>query len=344
MTKIPAGSPRPKGAHPLFHDPGPPMPVTSGTFKSFDGEELFYCVEGEGKPLLFFYGLVCSSLHWTYQIEDLSRHYQCIWFDYRGHQHSPMPSDLGTLKLENCAKDAYALLDHLGIREAVVLGHSMGVNVALHHWELDRERVKGLVLANGTPTSPVSGASQRAAEAAFRILRKTHHRTPGILEGIFRLSKDNLLLRAAVAMGGFNPTLIAWEDVRRYINGIADLDPEIFIQLVEDYSKTDQARFLTEIRANTLILAGERDNVVSRDRQELMHQLIEGSEYEVIRHASHCPQLELPEQVTRRIQDFLIAMGWMPKSASAREDSTPSMENANPANSPHPLPLRQGAV
>src|SRR4051812_45873990 len=74
-------------------------PVTHGYVKSFDGTKLFYSTEGQGLPLVFCYGLVCSSLHWTYQIEHFQQGYRAVWFDYRGHHNSEVPKDLQSLTL-----------------------------------------------------------------------------------------------------------------------------------------------------------------------------------------------------------------------------------------------------
>src|SRR3954452_6668615 len=94
-------------------------PVTHGYVKSFDGTKLFYSVEGQGKPLVFCYGLVCSSLHWTYQIEYFRRNYQAIWLDYRGHNNSDVPQDKKSLTLPNIGRDIGIVLDELGIQDAV---------------------------------------------------------------------------------------------------------------------------------------------------------------------------------------------------------------------------------
>jgi pimeloyl-ACP methyl ester carboxylesterase len=82
---------------------GSEVPSRNGYFRSFDGTKLFYSVEGEGKPIIFCYGLVCSSLHWTYQIEHFRKNYKTIWMDYRGHQNSEIPADLSSLTLESLA-------------------------------------------------------------------------------------------------------------------------------------------------------------------------------------------------------------------------------------------------
>src|SRR3954468_11943350 len=90
-------------------------PVIHGYIRSFDGTKLFYSVEGKGKPLVFCYGLVCSSLHWTYQVEHFRNNYQAIWFDYRGHQNSEIPKNLDSLTLGNIARDLGIVLDELNI-------------------------------------------------------------------------------------------------------------------------------------------------------------------------------------------------------------------------------------
>ena len=89
--------------------PDTDVPTKHGYFRSFDGTKLFYSIEGEGKPLVFCYGLVCSSLHWTYQIEHFRKGYRTIWMDYRGHQNSDVPADIDSLNLESLAKDLAAL-------------------------------------------------------------------------------------------------------------------------------------------------------------------------------------------------------------------------------------------
>src|ERR1041385_5774675 len=88
-------------------------PVTHGYVRSFDGTKLFYSIEGSGKPLVFCYGLVCTSLHWTYQIDHFQRDHRAIWFDYRGHHNSEVPTDLSSLNIDSMAKDLGAVFDEL---------------------------------------------------------------------------------------------------------------------------------------------------------------------------------------------------------------------------------------
>lgn len=206
-------------------------PARHGYVKGFDGTKLFYSVEGTGKPLIFCYGLVCSSLHWTYQIEYFHRHYQAVWFDYRGHNNSEVPKDLNNVTLAACARDLETVMDELGIEDAVLLGHSMGVNVVLEFARKNPKRVAGMVLANGTPKCPLENLFRHnALQGLFRLLKKAHLKKPELVSLFWKLQKGNPLARTLVTFGGFNPHLTSAADVALYVDQVAEMDPAILIR------------------------------------------------------------------------------------------------------------------
>ncbi len=285
-----------------------PAPVTArhGYFRSFDGTKLFYSVEGEGKPLIFCYGLVCSSLHWTYQIEYFRKNYQAVWMDYRGHQNSDVPANLESLTLENLAADLKLLLDELKIKDAVFLGHSMGVNVVLEFYRRYPERVAAMILSNGTPTRPLETLlHSNALMPGFKALEFLASKSPKLMKKVWALQKGNPLIHRAVGMLGFNPHLTARQDVALYVDQIAEMDPRIFLSLIRNYDHYDGSSWLHTIQCPTRIIAGENDLIVPLVQQELLHQLIQRREFEVIRYGSHCPQMDLPDLVNSKIDEFL---------------------------------------
>ncbi len=291
--------------------PNSPVPSRNGYFRSFDGTKLFYSVEGEGKPIIFCYGLICSSLHWTYQIENFRRNYKAVWMDYRGHQNSEAPADVNSLTLENLARDLKLLLDELKINDAVFLGHSMGVNVVLEFYRLFPERVAGMLLSNGTPTRPLETLlHSNALLPGFRVLEILSEKSPTLLKKLWALQKGNPLVHKTIGMLGFNPHLTAKEDIALYVDQFSELDPRIFLHLIRNYDTYDGSSWLHTIKAPTRILAGENDLIIPLAQQELLHQLIPGSEFEVIRHGSHCPQMDLPDLVNSKIDDFLKKIGY----------------------------------
>jgi pimeloyl-ACP methyl ester carboxylesterase len=307
-------------------------PVTHGYVKSFDGTKLFYSIEGRGKPLVFCYGLICSSLHWTYQVEHFQKSYQSVWFDYRGHQNSEVPKNLGSLTLENIARDLGTVLDELNIQDAVLLGHSMGVNVVLEFYKLFPKRVAGMILANGTAKRPLETSfGHNMVQAGFQFLKKIHRLSPDLVSLFWKSQRSNPFARTLVSFGGFNPHLTPQADIELYIDQVAHTDPSILIQLIENYDVYDATAWLHTIQAPTLIIAGEQDRLIPVEQQELMHQLIPNSQLEVIRHGSHCPQMDLPDLVNLKIEKFLNEINY---------GSAPSltMESANRPSDPLPDP------
>jgi non-heme chloroperoxidase len=307
-------------------------PVSHGYVKGFDGTKLFYSTEGRGKPLVFCYGLVCSSLHWTYQIEHFQQTHQAVWFDYRGHQNSEVPKNLKSLTIENIARDLGTVLDELGIQDAVLLGHSMGVNVVLEFYRQQPHRVAGMVLANGTAKRPLENLFRlNVFQAGFQILKKAYQKSPELVSLLWRMGKGNPITRTIVALGGFNPHLTPQADIELYVDQVAEMDPAILIHLIENYDQYDATAWLHTIKAPTLILAGEQDNMTPVEQQELMHQLIPGSRFDVIRHGSHCPQMDLPDLVNLKIEKFLAEINY-------GSESTRTKENASPTTETPPLP------
>src|SRR3989337_3058562 len=109
---------------------------------------------GEGYPVFLIHGYTGNLRNWAFQVPVLSREFRMVSMDHRGHGHSDKPTEPEDYSLELMAEDAYGLLEHLGIRECYVVGHSMGGVVAqllaLNH----PEPVRALVLVDTAAEVP----------------------------------------------------------------------------------------------------------------------------------------------------------------------------------------------
>lgn len=284
----------------------PHIPITDGQLTLPDGTSLYYCIEGEGEPLIFCYGLVCSSLHWTYQIELLRRQYRCIWFDYRGHHHSGQPKELRSLNIPQFADDLVQLMKHLQLPPSVLLGHSMGVNVALEVALQHPERVRALVLANGTPSRPLDHMMHsNLSSYLFDKLRVLQQRLPKAVEYLWQNASRTQFIELAILIGGFNPHLTHPEDVETYLDQIRSLGSKVFFEVLDHYQTHDVTPWLQTIQQPSLILAGEHDHITPPEIQRQMHQLMPHSQFEMIFHGSHCSQMDFPDVVTSEIARFI---------------------------------------
>jgi pimeloyl-ACP methyl ester carboxylesterase len=283
----------------------------SPRFYAADKTLLHYEVAGKGEPLLFIYGLVGSNLHWRRQIDYFKTGYKTIWSDFRGHHRSAMPKELESFTLKQLALDNLRLLDRLKIKETVIIAHSMGVNFALEKLRKRPKAIKALVLVGGTPTRPLENLfNTNAFQTVFELFEKACDTLPRTLSLAWGLQKHNPFTKAIVKMGGFNPHLTAEADIDEYIKEVSEINPRVLLKLIRDFDAYDATKWLHTIDIPTLIIAGREDHIIPLKQQELLNQLIPNSELDTIDHGSHCPQLDLPELVSLRIEKFL---GSLPK-------------------------------
>lgn len=112
-----------------------------------DGVKLYYEEVGQGTPILFVHEFAADHRGWEPQMRAFGQHYRCIAYSARGYTPSDVPADKNAYSYRHVMRDAVAVLDHLQIDKAHLIGLSMGgytsLQVALNH----PGRVLSLVLA-----------------------------------------------------------------------------------------------------------------------------------------------------------------------------------------------------
>jgi pimeloyl-ACP methyl ester carboxylesterase len=115
--------------------PEPPMPKAdaSGTAPVND-IQMYYAIYGAGEPLILLHGGLGHSDVWGYQIPALAQHFKVIAADSRGHDRSTRSAQPYSYAL--MASDVVALMDHLKIEKASILGWSdggiIGIDIAIN--------------------------------------------------------------------------------------------------------------------------------------------------------------------------------------------------------------------
>lgn len=280
-----------------------------GSFTTSDGVRLGYREGGResGPTLLFCYGLMCSAFHFKYQWEHFAPTHRLLLLDYRGHHISDAPVALTTLNFPRLVLDLDELLAHLKVSEPVtVVGHSMGVNVALEFFDRHPERVASLVLMAGAARFPVKRKIELERLRFVNSMMK-------IADGLFPRLANAFWRGQARAPGaeqvaglvGFNRKLAKREDIRKVIELMSGFEPRVFAQLLGEYLRHDRRDTLGRIDVPTLILSGEFDRAVPAEFQRELRASIPGSELVTISEGSHCPQFDRPDEVNRAMRDFL---------------------------------------
>jgi pimeloyl-ACP methyl ester carboxylesterase len=110
-----------------------------------NGINMHYQVRGEGPDVILIHGITSCLAQWYLDISPaLSQQYRVTVYDLRGHGLTELTS--GGYDSRSMALDLDALMNHIGIERACLVGHSFGGAIALHQALLSPDRVSGAVL------------------------------------------------------------------------------------------------------------------------------------------------------------------------------------------------------
>lgn len=127
------------------------------------GGELYYETHGEGPAVVLAHGVGGNHAIWYRQIAVLARSYQVIVFDHRGFGLSQDSDGSGRAAFPG---DLLALLDHLQIGKAALVGQSMGGGTCIAFAGLHPERVAALLIASSLHALTESDACKAQMDAA----------------------------------------------------------------------------------------------------------------------------------------------------------------------------------
>lgn len=254
---------------------------------TLDGRPLHYEDRGQGLPLLLLHGYPLSARSFRPQLEGLSERYRVIAPDHRGFGGTP-PGPQRALEMGQIARDALALLDHLGIERAVVGGVSMGGYAAMALVREDAGRVAGLILIDTQPGADDEAGRRGREETAAAIEERG-------LEVLVEKMMPRLLAPGA------SPELRA--EVEGLIRaaskeGAAAASRGMALRL-------DSKEVLARFAGPALVVVGAEDAITPPEKARAMAELIAGARLEVIAGAGHLSNQEAPDAFNRITGDFL---------------------------------------
>jgi pimeloyl-ACP methyl ester carboxylesterase len=281
-------------------------------FKTEDNEQIFFVKNfhhfDAKKPMLVFnYGLVCSNHHWKFQtqyFDDLG--YQVLIHDYRGHFQSTGSHDIKKITFPQMAKDVADLCAFLGISKAIMLGHSMGVNICLQLAKDFPELVQGMVLISGTFINVKDIMfDTNLMEFVAPIAALGLEKYPDVFNKIWSTGGMNPLVREIIHKTGFNHNKVSKEFIEIYLNRVGQLGADVFFQLFNEMTRQNIIGSLESMNVPALVMGGHKDNVIPNHLQRTLAVLLPQSETYFMKDGSHVPQADFPDMVNERIQLFI---------------------------------------
>lgn len=245
-----------------------------------NGVRLAYDRRGTGTPMVLLHGFPLDHHLWDEVIPLLEDQFDLILPDLRGFGGSSTVDSF--YSMEDYASDVAALLDHLDIQKAAIVGHSMGGYVALAFARLYPERVRGLGLVSSQvladPPDRKEGRYKSAAEVADKgIASVVEAMTP-------KFTSDTRLQEyARKSMEGQSPAA--------YIGALKAMAERL-----------DSTPLLASIGFPVVIVHGDADNLVPIDRAREVKSAVPNAHLVEVSGAGHIPMMEDAEKTAQALK------------------------------------------
>ena len=256
----------------------------------------------EGDPsltILFLHGLGENLRTWEKMENQLKIPFRLLLVDLPGHGQSPLQRRTD-YSHDNLANLLWEFVDDIGAGDLMIVGHSLGGNLALRMAAMRPEKMKGLFLlspsvfdTHGFPFPRLITNNIFLRPFLNAVIRRTV-RSPG------RLAK---ILQQAV----FDETIVDEGLIERIIKPMID-NPKSYLTLIylfRDSSRNRKLPDFRKIQVPVLVINGAEDPWIKPEEALRLTNLLPKSELVLLPFCGHMPQEEKPNEVTRKLEEFL---------------------------------------
>jgi len=280
-------------------------------FRAGDGTRLAWYEAGraDAPTLLFLSGLGGGFGIWRPFVDRFAPHCRLIGWDYRGLYQSRVPASRDAVSMQHHVGDLLALIEHAGVETPVLVGWSMGVQLALelhrHHAEVPR----ALIGVHGTSGRPLDTAfdsrwSARVAPAVLAVMERVERSlaglgpslvdVPGVARGFTLVCRSLGLMTPDIDVEGFRDIARDW----------TRLDFGVYARTFAHVSDHDASDLLPGIETPTLIVAGGRDPLTPPRTAREMVRYMPRAELALV-DTTHFGLLEQPAAIAEHAARFL---------------------------------------
>ena len=172
-----------------------------------DGIRISYDARGEGTPaLVFVHGWSCDRSYWDGQFQPFSREFKVVAIDLAGHGESGLGRE--HYSMQSFGGDVAAVVEQLGLKRVVLIGHSMGGEVILEAARRLPDRVAGLIWVDTYRKLGTARTAEQVQSLVAPFRASFVERTRAFVRGMFPPDADRALVeRVALDMSAAPPAV-----------------------------------------------------------------------------------------------------------------------------------------
>jgi len=274
-----------------------PALCSKAYLKMKDSARIYYEDHGSGRPILFVHGWTCSSRFWQRNIPELSKKFRVVALDLRGHGNSS--KILTGHTIEQYARDVREVIEHLDLRDVLIVGWSLGGPVVLSYYQQyasdSRLAALGLVDTDPFPFSP--------AEWNSHSLR--NYNANAMNEMFKTYAADPLAFATGFTKNMFKEGRASESDLDWIPAELTKTPPWIAIAAYSDYIMADYTGVLSAIHVPVIVFAADSSifkNGIAMGRS--IAGQIPMSTFIPFEDAGHLLFYERPEKFNTVLADF----------------------------------------
>ncbi len=264
-------------------------------FESFDTTKLCYQFTKKGeKCLIFIHGLGGDMTAWNPEREYFEKlGFSTAALDLRGHGLSERGEAGSFYEFRNFANDIKALIEHIGVKKPILIGHCFGGIMSLYFAAEYQNMLRALILIDSSykPPSFLGGDNKIENKLIGKILGAMSEVIPEFhLKGHVDFTK-----------------FIGTEDVdlRRFTSDVLHTSIKSYMLMSEKLTGYDGKRLLSKITIPTFVMEGEEDTIFPPEIATYIAERIKKSDLEFIPDANHILVISKPKEVNVSIERFL---------------------------------------
>ena len=263
-----------------------------------DGVRLYYEEVGQGTPIVLVHEFADDIRGWAAQVKFFARRYRTVAFNARGYPPSDVPEDPARYSQAQAAEDVKAVLDHLGLARAHVVGLSMGGYATLHFGLMFPERALSLT---------VGGAGYGSGTERATFHKDTDYLVAQFDKGMAVVAEFYSRGPTRVQFMAKDP--VGWREFHDRLAGGSALGHANTLRGVQRQrpSVFELEAGLERLEVPTLIMTGDEDEPCLEPAL-FMKRTIRTSGLVVIPKSGHAINLEEPDLFNRAVLDFLTAV------------------------------------
>lgn len=249
--------------------------------------KLYHREMGSGQPLLIIHGLFGSSDNWLTHARNLSDSFRVILVDQRNHGHSP---HMHEHSYDLMAQDLYELVADLGLRDLLLIGHSMGGKTILRFAQQYSFLIDRMVVAD-------MGIRQYPP----------HHDL--VFKGLFAVDVKDCPSRrdAEERLAGFVGEVSTRQFLLKnlYWKEHGKLDWRFNLEALYNHRSEMMAAIPDQkIETDTLFLRGGKSNYVLDEDLPVIQRLVPNASFETMPEAGHWLHAEAPEEFIAHVRNY----------------------------------------